>query len=116
MQHPQDIFLADTESVITIAERIIYQHMTLGPASPLKNLVIADLNSRISIARQKHDEGMKYKKLMEEAWRDRNHYLGSSDKSVQCTLHAIMNILRQENCSMGEWGFGQNLGKQADKK
>jgi hypothetical protein len=105
MEKKQDIDSTDTESIIVAGEKIIQRHTAMGPASPLNNLLIADLNSRISIARLKHDEGMKYKKLMEDAWRDRDHYLGAKDRSVQFTLQAIVNILRQENCNLGEWGL-----------
>jgi hypothetical protein len=48
---------------------------------------------------------VKYKKLMEDAWRDRDHYLGKHDKGVQYTLNAIGNILKEENVNLQDWGF-----------
>lgn len=95
----------DTDTIILIGEKIVRRHMYLGPGSPLNNVLIADLNSRISIAKQKHEEGLKYKKLMEDAWRDRDNYLGTKDKSVKFTILAIINKLKEENLNINDWGF-----------
>lgn len=95
----------DTETIILIGEKIVRRHMHLGPGSPLNNVLIADLNSRISVAKQKHEEGLKYKKLMEDAWRNRDNYLGTKDKSVKFTILAIINKLKEENLNIHDWGF-----------
>lgn len=95
----------DPEALISIGEKIIHRHIHLGSGSPLDNILIADLNSRISRAKQKHEEGMKYKKLMEHAWRDRDYYLGNEEKGVMLTLRAIYNKLKEENLNANNWGF-----------
>jgi hypothetical protein len=59
------------EKIIEIGEKIIRRHISLGPKSPVNNIVIADLHSRISSAKAKHEEAVKYKKLMETALSDR---------------------------------------------
>jgi len=100
-----DLLHADTETIISIGQKIVQRHMSLGASSPISTIVVADLNSRISSAREKHEEGAKYKKLMEDAWRDRDHYLGKHDKGVQYTLNAIGNILKEENVNLQDWGF-----------
>lgn len=100
-----DLLHADTDTVIVIGEKIVKQHTSLGSKSPVNNIVIADLNSRISNAKQKHEEAMKYKKLMEDALRDRDHYLGTKDKGVNYILMAISNILKEQNLHLDEWGF-----------
>jgi hypothetical protein len=100
-----DLFQADTETIIAIGEKIIQRHTALGPLSPLSNIVVADLNARISSAKQKHAEGMKYKRLMEDAWQDRDRFLGSPDKGVKYTLEAIGATIKDGNLSMDEWGF-----------
>jgi hypothetical protein len=98
-----DILNIETGKLISIAEKIIQKHGELGSESPLQQVVIADLNARISHARQKHDEVMKYERLMEEARVLRDHYLGVKDKSVQLTLTAIINILKKENRDLSTW-------------
>lgn len=105
MKNAEDIFNADIETIIVIGEHIIHRHTSLGAASPLNNMVIADLHSRISAARQKHAEGDKYKRLMEEAWRDRDFFLGIKEKNVQYTLKAIAGILSNDNSDLRDWGF-----------
>lgn len=100
-----DVPEPNSETIILIGETIVYRHSMLGPDSPLNNAVIADLNSRISRAKQKHAEGAKYKKLMEDAWRDRDHFLGSDEKDVFSTLKAIANKLKEKNLNINEWGF-----------
>ena len=95
----------DAEAIISIGEKIIDRHMHLGPESPLSNILIADLNSRISQAKQKHEEGTKYKKLMEDALRDRDHHLGNEEKGVMLTLESIYNKLKEENINANNWGF-----------
>jgi hypothetical protein len=93
----------ETGQLIAIAEKIIQRHNELGSESPLQRIVIADLHSRISHARQKHDEGQKYQRLMEEAWRERDHYLGGKDKGVQLTLKAIINIIEKDDKDLATW-------------
>lgn len=100
-----DLLRADTETIILIGEKIVKQHTSLGSKSPVNNVVVADLNSRITNAKQKHEEAMKYKKLMEDSLRDRDHYLGTKDKGVNFILMAISNILKEENVHLDEWGF-----------
>jgi hypothetical protein len=96
---------ADPETMILIGEKIIQRHSSLGPKSPLSNAVIADLNFRISSAKLKHEEAMKLKRMMEAALKDRDHYMGSTDKGVVYTLMAINNILEEGGMSMDEWGL-----------
>lgn len=105
MEKNVDLFQTDTETIISIGEKIIQRHTSLGALSPLNNILVADLNARISGAKQKHDEGMKYKKLMEDAWQDRDRFLGSPDKGVKYTLESISATLKDGNLAMDDWGF-----------
>jgi hypothetical protein len=95
----------DPNTMILIGEKIIRQHTALGTLSPLSGVLVADLNSRISNARLKHEEGLKFQRLMEAAWHDRDYYLGGKEKNVRYTLMAINNILKGENQNTDEWGF-----------
>ena len=98
-----DMVNIDIEKLLSIGEKIIHRHSILGPESPLQNGVVADLNARISGAREKHSEVTKYKKLMEDALRDRDYFLGGKDKGVYLTLTALINILDRENYNLDEW-------------
>jgi hypothetical protein len=98
----------DIQAIISIGEKIIHQHTQLGAGSPLNSALIADLNSRISRAKEKHEEGVKYKKLMEDAWKERDHYLGNEDKGVLITMESIFGILTEQSVNMNSWGFLEN--------
>ena len=98
----------DIEAIILIGEKIIHQHTQLAAGSPLNSALIANLNSRISRAKEKHEEGAKYKKLMEDAWKERDNYLGNEDKGVLLTMESIFGILTEQSVNMNSWGFLEN--------
>lgn len=98
-----DILNIDAEKLISVAEKIIKRHMEMGVGSPLQNVVIADLHSRISHAREKHDEVQKYQRLLDEARQSRDYYLGVQNKSVQLTLKAIISILQKNKGDLKTW-------------
>jgi hypothetical protein len=102
----------DVQAIISIGEKIIHQHTQLGASSPLNSALIADLNSRISRVKEKHEEGTKYKKLMEDAWKERDQYLGNEDKGVLLTLESIVGILSDQSANMNNWGFLENADYQ----
>lgn len=104
-QKKGDLFAQDAEAIISICEKIIVQHQNLGPASPLALNVIASLSLRTSSAKDKHIEGMKYKKLMESAWRERDQYLVNGEKDLLSDLKAIHSALRQQDLDLSSWGF-----------
>jgi hypothetical protein len=98
----------DVHAIILIGEKIIHQHTQLGAASPLNSTLIADLNSRIARAKEKHEEGAKYKKLMEDAWKERDQYLGNEDKGVLLTMESIFGILSEQSANMKNSAFLEN--------
>lgn len=100
-----DVFAEDPEEIISICEKIIDQHVSLGPASPLGMNVVASLSTRTSSAKEKHHEGLKYKKLMESAFRERDRYLVNGDKDIMSELTAIYHQLKAQNLDMDTWGF-----------
>jgi hypothetical protein len=102
----------DVQAIISIGEKIIHQHTQLGAGSPLNSALIADLNSRIARAKEKHEEGAKYKKLMEDAWKERDQYLGNEDKGVLLTMESIFGILTEQSANMNNWGFLENADYQ----
>lgn len=69
------------EDLLQLAQKIIEQHIKKGAYSPLHANQVADLNYKLKCARDKHEEGQKYKKLMEAAWVERDHFLGIGGSS-----------------------------------
>jgi hypothetical protein len=106
---------AEAGELIILAQKIIEQHSALGPESPLKGSHIAALNYKVKCALDKHEEGMKYKKLMESAWRERDTLMGLSG-NTEGLLQSIMNLSQAIQDSYGsskrvleQWGFNDNL-------
>ncbi|HEY9006126.1 hypothetical protein [Ohtaekwangia sp.] len=104
------------EALISLAEKIIQQHAVEGAMSPVKPHLIADLNYRISSAKLKHDQGLKYARLMQEAFAERDVLLrksiatGKEDRDVKSIIEAVMQVLQQHYAEKTEgfinWGFG----------
>jgi hypothetical protein len=76
---PQADLSADPDQLIRLAEKIIEEHINKGAYSTLKANHIADLNYKLKCAKDKHEEGLKYKRLMENAWLERDQFLGAGD-------------------------------------
>ncbi|HEY9047234.1 MAG TPA: hypothetical protein VIN08_15120 [Ohtaekwangia sp.] len=104
------------EALISLAEKIIQQHTSEGPMSPVKPHLIADLNYRVSSAKAKHDQGLKYARLMQEAFSERDFLLGKyintgkDDRDVKSIIEAVVQVLKQhypeKADSFVNWGFG----------
>ncbi len=106
------IFPENAESILAIALTVIGKHQSEGVNSPLKNQIIADLHYKTTLAKAKHDEGMKYLKLMEEAFAERNYIVGSNagTSSKGNTITDILSGLAQvlvesDSRQLMEWGF-----------
>jgi len=100
------------EDLLALAKYIIDKHQQLSPGSPLKTHLIADLNYKTALAKAKHDEGMKYMKLMESAFAERNILTGhgSDDPKGMLTIKGLLTmastLLFEINPSLlREWGF-----------
>ncbi|HET7713109.1 MAG TPA: hypothetical protein VFK94_01000, partial [Patescibacteria group bacterium] len=100
-----DLLPQEAEAIISVCEKIICQHQNLGPASPLAMNLIASLSLRTSTAKEKHREGLKYKMLMESAWRERDHYLVSSERDLMSDLRSIQAALLERDADLSDWGF-----------
>jgi hypothetical protein len=85
------ILPADPDDLLQLAQKIIDQHVKKGPYSSLHANQVADLNYKLKCARDKHEEGQKYKKLMEAAWLERDHFLGFGGSST----FGLMQIISQ---------------------
>ena len=84
---------ADPDQLIRLAEKIIDEHINKGAGSTLKANHIADLNYKLKMAKDKHEEGLKYKRLMENAWMERDQFLGSGDHAgVSQIINQMMKV------------------------
>jgi hypothetical protein len=85
---------ADPDQLMHLAQQIIDQHVKKGVQSPHQANHVADLSYKLKYVKDKHDEGLKYKKLMEEAWTDRDHYLGIGHQESFGLIHKISVLLK----------------------
>ncbi len=100
------------EELIALAEKILNCHHNLGTKSPLKVQIIADLNYKFALAKAKHEEAMKYKKLMDEAINECDHLLGlrnpqagaTSISNIICLLAEILQTSEGQE-KLANWGF-----------
>jgi hypothetical protein len=106
------IFPTKSESILTLALAIIEKHQREGVRSPLKNQIVADLHYKTSHAKAKHDEGMKYFKLMEEAFIERDILIGTHSGNVYSgsTITHILSVFAQaleeyDAKQLAKWGF-----------
>jgi hypothetical protein len=101
--------LQDAETLITLALKIIEQHSHSGTESPLKANQVADLNYRVNIVREKHDEGLKYKKLMDACWIERDYFLGSTEngliQSLMKIVHSLNETFPSNKAELARWGL-----------
>jgi hypothetical protein len=108
----QLVIPTNAEDLILLAEKILACHQQKGPVSPLKVQIIADLNYKCAQAKLRHDEGMKYKRLMEDALDERDQYLGFNTPlpgvtSITSVVSFIAEILQstQQKEELKKWGF-----------
>ena len=102
----------NAEDLISLAEKILACHQQKGPESPLKVQMIADLSYKCSQAKLRHTEGMKYKRLMEDALDERDQYLGFNTPlpgvtSITSVVSLMAEILesKQQKEELTNWGF-----------
>lgn len=100
------------EDLIALAEKIIACHQQKGSESPLKVQMIADLSYKCAQAKTRHEEGMKYKRLMDDALNERDQYLGLRESlagvtSITSVIAFLAEVLESTQCKeeLGAWGF-----------
>jgi hypothetical protein len=92
IKNSDQLNLEDVGSLIQIVEKIVQRHQTMGPSSPLNPGQIADLNYKIRYAKDKHEEGLKYRMLMQEAWAERDGFLNKSADDTHSLSSTIRNV------------------------
>jgi hypothetical protein len=99
------------EALIKLAEKIIEQHGNSGPQSPVKPHLIADLNSRVSPARARHEQGLRYARMAEDAFAERDELLGKipgrkSELDVRNLVEIVVELVKEHYPeSVHKWGF-----------
>ncbi len=112
--HPltQLVIPTNAEELMALSEKILTCHQQKGAESPLKVQMIADLSYKCAQARIHHEEGMKYRKLMDHALEERDQFLGlktplPGTTSITSTISFLAEILEstQRKEELSEWGF-----------
>jgi hypothetical protein len=100
------------ESILALALAVIERHQSEGVRSPLRNQIIADLYYKTTLAKAKHNEGVKYQKLMEEAFTERNVIVGSNAGNVphSNTITDLLSdlarvLIEHDTTQLARWGF-----------
>ena len=108
----QLVIPANAEDLITLAEKILTCHRQKGFESPLKVQLIADLSYKCAQAKIRHEEGMKYKRLMDEVFEERDQFLGLKESlagvtSITNVISFLAEVLESTQCKeeLVEWGF-----------
>lgn len=98
------------EELLKLAEKIIDVHIAVGINSPLRVGLVADLNFRLRHALSKHEEAVKYKKLMENSLIERDNIMGINNSNGIPTLIAeVYKILNDSPGVNSKWNsFVQN--------
>jgi hypothetical protein len=106
------VFTTDPGALIEIMQKIIAQHQLAGSESPLNPKQIADLNYRVSFVKAKHEEGLKYQKLMQSAWAERDSYLsvdkgciGTLKQAIQNVCLFLRDIYKRDTKELSKWGL-----------
>lgn len=103
----------EAEEMISLTEKIIERHSLKGPASPLNVGQVAEINYKVKRARDKHAEGLKYKRLMEEAWSERDNFLKTDSNGLTETVIHLIRVLTEsyaeDRTELAQWGFREEI-------
>lgn len=106
------------EMMMSLAERIVYTHVTKGIDSPVTERLAAEISFKLKLAREKHEEAMKYMKLASDALRDRDFILGNASQispdntSLKYYMQCVRDIVSEgDERTLGEWGFPNEYKK-----
>lgn len=110
----------NAEELIALADKILVHHQQKGTSSPLKVQMIADLSYKCRQARMRHEEGMKYKRLMDAALEECDQFLGLKTTVAGVTsINSIVSLMgdilenTQPKEELTNWGFQM---KASDKR
>ncbi len=95
----------NVEELLALAEIIYQKHQALGKASPLAVLDWQAQGPRIAQALAAHKRAEELKRLMEQAYEQRDALLEPVDAIVRQSRDVLKGIYRNEPRKIGEFGF-----------
>jgi hypothetical protein len=95
----------NVEELLVLAEIIYQKHQSLGSASPLNILDWSTQGPKIAEALAAHRRAEELKRLMEQAYEQRDALLSPLDAIVRQSRDVLKGIYRNEPRRIGEFGF-----------
>jgi hypothetical protein len=109
------IVLPDSpELLMQLADKIMSMHATAGGQSPITPSIVSELGTQAKAARQKHEDGMRYLQMANNAFAERDQLLGTrqdirSDVTpLKFYVNCVGDILARDPAgNPAAWGFTQ---------
>jgi hypothetical protein len=98
----------NAEEVLLLAEKVYNKHLQLGKESPLnamEDYSWATDGPKIAEAMAFHKKAEDLKKLMENAYKERDLLVNSIDPTTKASRDVLTGIYRKNMKRMGDWGF-----------
>jgi hypothetical protein len=93
---------------LALAGKIYDKDTADGANSPLKALVDHDWTTtgpKVPTCLELHNKGEEYRRLMEEAYRDRDALLVEIDGIIKSSRDLLLGVYGKTPKKLGEWGF-----------
>lgn len=107
------------EDILTQTATVYTKHQADGERSVLKTMEDYNwdvIGPKVAIAQQHHDDALRYKGLMEEAYRERDKYMPELDDANRATAGFLKSVNRKNPKRLTEWGYEVNDTPPAAKK
>ena len=105
--------------LLSLGEKIYAKHTELAATSPLNMLQSHkwDVNGpQVANALTLHNKAEEYKRLAEEAYRERDLLVGEIDESIKSSRDLLLGVYRDNPKQLGQWGFEVNDTVSTAKK
>lgn len=96
------------EEILKQTARVFEKHQTDGATSVLKTMADFDWDvsgPKIATAQAHHDDAVRYKGLMEEAYRERDTYMAELDELNRATAAFLKSVNRKNPKRITDWGY-----------
>jgi len=95
--------------LLYLCNKIIEKHFDEGPLSPLQSSKIATINFKLKNALSAHGQGMKYQKLAEQAFAERDQFIETENSKLviylQDVYQSILKAYKGKHKKLESWGF-----------
>ena len=105
--------------LLELGKKIYAKHTELAGSSPLNMMQShkwEDNGPRVANALELHSKAEEYKRLAEEAYRERDLLVAEIDESVKASRDLLLGVYRDNPKQLGQWGFEVNDTAKAAKK